>query len=331
MTVGSGRATTSSVSPIPTEQVAAEIARSVLGRAALRASRFPTGTGNFVFDVTMSDGDRVVVRAAKSDGIAGLRGAVHWSVTLRPLGIPLPSLLYADLGMKSFPFPFVVLERFPGTDLGDVYTTISPAEKRALASSLVGYQRRVGQMPLGLGYGYAVGHDGVFPHATWPDAIRALLGRSRRRIAANGITNPAHVERVNNAMTSFLPDLTAIAPVPFLHDITTKKVIVHGGRLSGIVDVDDLCFGDPLLTVALTRMALLARGWDTDYIDYWCDAATIDRSSRRLDLYTAVIAVAFLSEVGHRFDTRDSVEPADPAYVTRLLAVLDRMLSQLAP
>lgn len=314
----------------PTEDDAVGIAGHVLGRPALRAWRFPTGTGNFVFDVTMSDGDRVVVRMAAADGVAGLKGAVYWSVTLRPLGIPLPSLLYADLDMREVPFPFLVLERFPGTDLGDVYLILSATEKRRLAAALVGHQRRVGELPMGRGYGYAVGYDGRFPHATWPEAIAASLDRSRRRIVANGFVDPAHVERVAEAMTPFVSDLARVPSTPFLHDITTKNVIVHEGRLSGIVDVDDLCFGDPLLTLALTRMALLARGWDTDYVDFWCEAAGIDKGSPRLDLYTAIHAVGFLSEVGHNFETRDA-EPVDPAYVARLLGLLDRLLRCLKP
>ena len=41
-------------------------------------------------------------------------------------------------------------------------------------------------------------------------------------------------------------ELDALSPVPFLHDTTTKNVIVTPeGSFSGIVDVDDLCFGDP--------------------------------------------------------------------------------------
>jgi hypothetical protein len=45
-----------------------------------------------------------------------------------------------------------------------------------------------------------------------------------------------------------------IAPTPFLHDTTTKNVIVTSeGHFSGIVDVDDLCLGDPRYPAALTQ------------------------------------------------------------------------------
>lgn len=61
------------------------------------------------------------------------------------------------------------------------------------------------------------------------------------------------------------------------------------------------------------------------------DAAGVDRNSRLLDFYTAVLAVDFLAEVGHLFDTRDSARAAEPAYVARLIEVLGLVLSRLAP
>ncbi|MBL8688271.1 MAG: aminoglycoside phosphotransferase family protein [Rhodospirillaceae bacterium] len=316
---------------MPTEKDAADVAARVLRRAVLHARRFPTGEGNFVFDMTMVDGDRVVVRMNTPEHVAVLKGAVHWSVTLRPLGVPLPSLLFADLDMKDGPFPFLVMERFPGTDLGDVYRTLWVEEKRALARTLAGHQRLVGGLPSGKGYGFALGYDGRFPHATWPDVVASMIDRSRRRVAANGIVDPAHVERVAAIASAEVAELAGIAATPFLHDITTKNVIVHQGRLSGIVDVDDLCFGDPGLTIALTRMALLARGWETDYIDFWCEAAGVGESRRRLDLYTAIFAIDFMAEVGHRYHTRDAARPADMAYVARLIDILGMLLSRLAP
>jgi hypothetical protein len=63
-------------------------------------------------------------------------------------------------------------------------------------------------------------------------------------------------------------ELNALPPVPFLHDAAAKNVIViPGGSFSGIVDVDDLCFGDPRYVVALTRASLLAFGGPTRYVD----------------------------------------------------------------
>lgn len=89
----------------------------------------------------------------------------------------------------------------------------------------------------------------------------------------------------------------------FLDDTTTKNVLIDQGQLSGIVDVDTVCFGDPLLTPALTQMALLKSAFDTDYISFWAEALLLNLGGRRhLALYTAIFCVIFLSELGQQFN-----------------------------
>jgi hypothetical protein len=47
--------------------------------------------------------------------------------------------------------------------------------------------------------------------------------------------------------------------------------MVHNGKISGIIDVDELCFGDPLLVIALTSTFLKLEGYDSVYTDYWTE------------------------------------------------------------
>ncbi|HEX8732709.1 MAG TPA: phosphotransferase, partial [Ktedonobacterales bacterium] len=113
----------------------------------------------------------------------------------------------------------------------------------------------------------------------------------------------------------------------FLDDTTTKNVLVHEGALSGVVDTDYVCFGDPLFTLALTRVALFAHDLDPDYADQWEALLALDDSQRRrLAAYVAVFSLGFMSELGQRFN-RDAPEPVDPAYLLRLEAMLDAALA----
>jgi aminoglycoside phosphotransferase (APT) family kinase protein len=90
--------------------------------------------------------------------------------------------------------------------------------------------------------------------------------------------------------------------VPFLHDTTTKNVIVApDGAFSGIVDVDDLCFGDPRYVVALTLASLIAARAPSDYVDAWMTIANF-RDDRIFRLYVAVFLVDFMSEHGQTFN-----------------------------
>lgn len=120
-----------------------------------------------------------------------------------------------------------------------------------------------------------------------------------------------------------------VAPVAFLDDTTTKNVLIHQGRLSGIVDVDVVCYGDPLYVLALTYVALEAAGFGSDYADAWRDLIiTDDEQLDRLSLYRAVFALDLLSEAGVGFNK--TAEVVDNRRRDRLVAGLRDALLDLA-
>lgn len=313
-----------SASP-PDEGDAARIAARALGVAIVAVERLTTGRQHWVYAVCAADGREAVIRLNRPDLGPIFAGAVAWNRLLRPLGVPLPALLAHDAAPDGDDFPFMLLARLPGRDLGAVYTTLDAAQKRALAGRIAAIGEIVGRLPPGPGYGYARSYDDAQLYPSWTALLRSSLRRSRARIVAAGVADPGYADRVEAHLARHGAYLDAVAPTPFLDDTTTKNVLIVDGRLSGIVDVDYLCFGDSLLTVALTRMSLLSREWELDYIEAWC--AALPRAVPRpiLDLYTACCAVDFLAELGHA-DNRASAAPVEAAYLARLEGVLGGLL-----
>jgi aminoglycoside phosphotransferase (APT) family kinase protein len=310
----------------PSEVDAFEIAAAVLGEDPSSVRRFPTGLQHFVYDVELTSGRRAVVRIAEPENRPHFEGALHWDAQLRPLGIPLPDILHADLTMERFTFPYLVLERLPGTDLGEVYDELSVPQRADLAREMVELQRRTAELPEAPGFGYALDSTGWGLAKQWRRVLGGSLRMTRRWIEGVGVVDPAWADRVE-AKLATAGELDDVRPRAFLHDITTKNVIVDQGRLSGIVDVDSMAFGDPLWTVALTRMALLSMKSPTDYIDAWVDAMDPGTApAERLDLYTALHCVAFLGEIGQAFN-RDAPQDVDEEYRDHLEHVLTGLLS----
>ena len=96
--------------------------------------------------------------------------------------------------------------------------------------------------------------------------------------------------------------IDAIEATPFLHDTTTKNVIIApDGKFSGIVDVDDLCFGDARYPAALTLAALIAHGGPVDYVSAWMREAQ-HKNDRIFQLYVAVFLLDLMAEHGHDFN-----------------------------
>ena len=311
----------------PTGDDARDIAAAIMGEPARSVVRFPTGTSHFVFDIVTVRGRRAVLRLSRQEEIEAAHGAVYWSRELRPRGVPLPELLHADLSLTRYPFPVLLLERLHGDDLGTVYRDLSHAALRALAERLGAIQDVVTRLPRGRGFGYATTADGRFTERTWRGVVAASLARSRARIRFAAVFDEGLLDPVEAAAGRF-GYLDRVAATPFLHDITTKNVIVDDARLSGIVDVDDLCFGDPLLLIALIRMALLAHRLDPICSDMWLEIARPDAEQRAaIDLYTLQCCVDFMGEFGHRFNRSDAL--VDPEYRARLHTLYDDLLGRV--
>jgi hypothetical protein len=81
--------------------------------------------------------------------------------------------------------------------------------------------------------------------------------------------------------------------------------MVHKGKIAGIVDVDEICFGDPLFVIALTSTCLELERLDTIYTDHWASALHLDKSAQvRLNFYKLFYAIAFMRK--HAMRTTNS-------------------------
>lgn len=100
-------------------------------------------------------------------------------------------------------------------------------------------------------------------------------------------------------LEGFKTNFQTVTARPFLWDASERNVLVMNGQISGIVDVDEICFGDPLLVIALTSICLELEGYDTKYTDYWASNLQLGNSSQqRLNFYKLFYSVAFMRKHG---------------------------------
>jgi len=285
------------------EAMAGGIAAAAVGCVPVSVRRFPTGARHYVFDVSFTDRTPVVVRVGGRSAQSDMAGAVHLSDVLRPRGVRLPAILASDVRAA---FPWMVLERLEGTDLGAVIGGLLDERLDRIAAAVAQAQAITARAIAANGgsagrYGYAVRPEQASCHA-WSDVLEASLGRSRRRIASAGLFDVGLVDVAQGALAAMRDQVDRIASIPFLHDTTTKNVIVTaGGAFSGIVDVDDLCFGDPRYPAALTLAALMAYGGPARYVAAWLRHAE-QPDDRVFRLYVALFLLDLMAEHGQTFN-----------------------------
>ncbi len=283
---------------VPDADAAAAIAETATGRKVLGVARFTTGAQHYVFEALFADGAPVVVRMSRAADVVIALGASGLSKRLRPLGVPLPAIIAE--GFEP-PFPFMVLERLPGTDLGRVIGRLSEPQLHAVAGKIAAAQAIVAATPSAGRYGYAATPE-TAPRERWSAVLDGSIARSLSRIAAVGLFDPSVAEAAQGLLAARRDEADAQPAVPFLHDTTVKNVIVtEAGGFSGIVDVDDLCFGDPRSVVALTLAAITAFGGNAAFVAAWMRIAG-HRDDRLFRLYVALFLLDFMAEQGQVFN-----------------------------
>jgi len=222
---------------------------------------------------------------------------------LRGLGLPLPApVRRAASGETSL----LAYPKLAGEDLRYALPGMSAAQRTRLAEQVTEFQRVVAAgLPLGAAYGWTpIGVPG--PFASWPDLVWHELGRPPGIPWANEI----HIEAAEKALR-LNPYLSAVPPTPFLDDLTIKNVIVQEGALSGVVDFDVICYGDPLYALALTEAAIVL-DLGLEFLDYAQELRRLANltaaQTQVLDLYAIICGLAFvrsLPDGGRDTDLRE--------------------------
>lgn len=281
---------------VPSHQAALDILRELTNETAVSVEKMETGNQNYVYAIKTNQSD-YVLRLTLPIYRESFVSAMYWQQQLLPLKIPLAKFIAQDLAGKVSPFPALLMHRLAGSDLGKIYHRLSDAQKKALAQEMVQIHQKTRVFSCGNGFGYAISHEQKLPYQSWYDFLMHDLSVAADRIAKSKLFDSEIIANVFSIAKILEPQLTAVKPSPFLHDTTVKNVMVSDGQITGIVDVDTLCFGDPLFVLALTYAGSEADGLDTKYADYWAELLDLDEQAKeRLSFYRLFHTLWFMGE-----------------------------------
>ena len=279
---------------IPNEDIASGVVEAMTNEKILSSIRMTTGDQYFVFAVKTIH-EEYVIRMTDDQHKNKFESAIYWQDKLLPLGIPLAKFIKTDLNEFYSPFAALLMQRLPGNDLINVYSTLTDLDKKNLAHEIVQIQTAAMTLPEGSRYGIINNYDHIAEDKSWYDFLINKLQVFKDIITKTAIFDASQISEVISIAKGMEEDLSSVRCSPFLWDASERNVLVCDGKISGIVDVDDLCFGDPLFVLGLTYTALENEEHDTVYPDYWAQILNLDQHAKlRLEFYRLFYVVAFM-------------------------------------
>ncbi|RKP43555.1 hypothetical protein D7S86_28785 [Pararobbsia silviterrae] len=132
---------------------AIEIVHRCLGERPIAARRFDNGIQHYVYEVSFTHRASLVIRMTVPEQRQAMVGAKFLSAKLRPLGVPLPEIVSSGVEDR---FPWLLLERLSGTDIGDVLGDLSNDAIDRVAMGVANAQRCVSSIEGEGRFGYAI-------------------------------------------------------------------------------------------------------------------------------------------------------------------------------
>jgi len=277
------------ISDADEENAVRRIAGGFLGVEPETVERMTFGHRSRTYQTTVSKQSVIVRTNAKPETFVTTAANIG---TLNGLGLPVPQVLASDFTLREYPFAYMALKSIPGRDLRYELGSMNRSHMTTLAEQLTDYQKRVGTLPRGKGFGYA-GIGESAPHQSWIDVIAGELPE-----------NPPIAEPLrtwHSILTSLIRKhekyLRSVLATCFLDDITVKNVIVKDGILQGLIDFDCVCYGDPLWWIGLTAAGIVSDVGSAElfYVNELCRIYGLTDEQRQIAaLYCAMHAFSFV-------------------------------------
>ncbi len=286
------------------------------GKNVTAIKQFPTGLSHSVFDVITEDNCPYVVRIARPERNAELERGLYWQEKLEDLDIPLPQIYHAG---KVDNHAYAIYERLPGSDLENIYPTLSIQQKRDVAFQVAKIQQKV----------HLLRKRHFETISPWVDVINSIVSRSEQEILAKDEKDNPYIDYTQYQIQAYQHYFSTVKPVAFLYDLNVRNVIVDEGVVTGIIDVDSMWYGDPLLAIGRSKTILMTMREDTEFISAWCNYLNLSEHQLNVvNFYTLLYSVRFMGTLGQKLNGNYSLQ-TDPKISGLLEKIADEMLENL--
>lgn len=266
--------------------IISEIFFSCFNKMPQETERCTVGIGNYVYIVKCDD-IKYIIRCSEDKN--AYEDTVCWLKKLSALDIPVPNVLFCGQYQK---YSYLILNYIEGKDIGLVYRDLTEAEKREIARDVIKIQRKVSRLPL----------ENINDEWSWVHFVDDMLERADKLIVRNGYFDSQKVNRLKEQKVFLEEYFADVKPAAYLDDISTKNLLIHNGRISGIIDIDWIGIGDDLTFIALTYVALLNMDCVTDYVEYLLKERGCNASEMKAFwFYSLLFCVDFMGERGTQF------------------------------
>lgn len=274
-----------------------DIIQKELGEECLQIERMVIGICNEVYTVTTAS-RKVILRL--NEWPAQLSGVEKHIALFTSLGIKVPAFITSDYTKKKFPLAYQILSYIEGQDLGLVIETMSEPQLETLAREIASIFKKLAPLPTNGKFGW-VGKDESGLVDSWAEIMKQT--EVEKRNDQTGVVGAGLVQKEKELFEKYLPYFESVHSTLYFDDIASKNVLIKDGVFSGLIDLNEVTYGDPLEAVG----SIKASWYGTRYGDFYTKAVENElelttEQRKMVTVYALFNRILWLSEAGITFN-----------------------------
>lgn len=225
-----------------------QIVRKVTGSSASEKQRIIKGEANEVYAIKIEGVREIIVRINRESEAESRFQKERWAIEqAAKAGVTVPRVLLVEsLQLEDRSLGISVEERLPGVSLDELARHMSNEE---LAQTLEVAGMLLSQIHSVKTEGFGeINQDGRGEHASIAGMLSEENLTEQRLLAAarSATLDTAIVKRALHTLREFQESYPAVTPHLLHGDFGPKHILIDGGRITGIIDFENACSGDPV-------------------------------------------------------------------------------------
>ncbi len=165
--------------------------------------------------------------------------------------VPVPAILAHDFGHTEINRDYLLMEQLPGTPIAHLGCLTQDAFNDILRQ--IGQCLRQVHEITGDRYGYAGDHRPMEPQPDWSSAFHVMWHKLLDDIVRCEGYTPGEATRMRRLLDRHAEVFDRPVPASLLHmDVWAENILAdERGRLTGLIDWDRACWGDPEIEFAV--------------------------------------------------------------------------------
>ncbi len=289
--------------------------------------RMTTGICNEVYLIKLKD-KSVIVRMNEQDRF--LKGSSKNIPTFKSKDIKVPDILFEDYSKKTIPYGYQIMSVIEGEDLGAVIQNLNPKQLKSIAQEVSSILIKLSDLPTNGKFGWIDNSDSELVNS-WFEVMQIMYHKMVDRNEKTGVVASELLNLSSSLITKHKEYFNKVPSKYVYDDLNGKNVMIKDGKFNGLVDLDQIMYGDFLEPVG--RIKACWPGTE-EYGKIYTNAVIkclnlSNEQQEMVTVYAVLNRINWLSEIGIQFNQNTSTN-IDAKRVDENKRVIELIKQELA-